>query len=92
MASSEFKLGDAPIEEKYREEMRHIGSALHEYFNEGDVPVEQAKTAFVLMVFNVGIGPGRCNYIATCRREDVIVLLTEQLARLKGMPDVEGRA
>jgi len=89
---TEFSLGDAPIEARYREEMRHIGSALHEYLNGEDVPIEKAKTAFVLLVFDVGTDSGRCNYIATCRREDVIALLTEQLARFKGMPYEEGRA
>jgi len=92
MDSSDFNLGDAPIEEKYREGMRAIGHGLHAFFNGGDVPIEKAKTAFVLMVFDVGIGPGRCNYMATCRREDVVTLLTEQLARFKGMPDEEGHA
>jgi hypothetical protein len=90
MASSERELGDGPVEEKYREQMRAIGEGLHEFLNGEGVPIEKARTAFVLLVFDTGIGPGRCNYIATCRRDDVIALLTEQLARFKGSPDVEG--
>jgi hypothetical protein len=34
----------------------------------------------------------RCNYISNGRREDVVVLLKEQLARFEGSPDVTGRA
>ena len=83
-------IGDAPIEEKYRDQMRAIVIVLHEYFN-GKVPIGKAKTAFVLMVFDVG-DTGRCNYIATANREDVVTLLKEQLSRFEGMPDIEGRA
>jgi hypothetical protein len=36
--------------------------------------------------------PEFCNYISNARREDVIMLLKEQLARFEGQPEVSGRA
>ena len=35
---------------------------------------------------------GRCNYIASAPREDIINLLKEQLAQFEGPPEREGRA
>jgi hypothetical protein len=37
-------------------------------------------------------GAHRCNYISNASREDVVVLLKEQLARFEGQPEIEGRA
>lgn len=33
-----------------------------------------------------------CNYISNAVRDDVVVLLKEQLARFEGSPDVTGHA
>lgn len=94
-SSTEHTLGDAPIEPAYRAQMNAIGDVLHETFNGPNVPISQAKVAFVLMVFPIGQPDGkhRCNYISTANREDVACLLREQLAYFEGMPPSKpGRA
>jgi len=47
---------------------------------------------FLLMVFPFDGFDGRANYISNANRDDVIVLLKEQLARFEGMPDQKGKA
>jgi hypothetical protein len=44
------------------------------------------------MMFDIGSGPGRCNYIANVDRDDVVVLLKEQLAYFEGRVTEEGHA
>lgn len=80
------RIGDKPIEARHAELMRSIAEALDEGFNGATRP---RKVGFVLMVFNFG-DEGRCNYISNANREDVTVLLREQLARFEGMPGGEG--
>jgi len=82
------RLGDAPIEAKHHKTMNLLARFLDEQFN-GDGP---RKVGFVMMVFDFGIGPSRCNYISNAERADVVTLLKEQLARFEGQPDIEGRA
>jgi hypothetical protein len=81
-------LGDAPIEQQYREQMNSMAQYIDRYFNGPD---RKKTTGFVLMTFAFG-GEGRCNYISNARREDVVVALKEQLARFEGSPDVTGHA
>jgi hypothetical protein len=85
------RLGDAPIEEKYRLQMNALARALDNLLN-GDKRGEDATTGFCLMMFDIGIGPGRANYISNVKREDVIMLLKEQLARFQGQLEIEGHA
>jgi hypothetical protein len=84
-------LGDAPIEEKYRDQMRHLAEALDEFLNP-DAEKGKHPVGFMLMVFPLDSHEGRCNYISNARREDVVVLLKEQLARFQGQPEVRGTA
>ncbi len=83
-------LGDAPIEPRYASQMNALGHALDTALNKGKLPARD--TGFVLLVFPLHDHEGRCNYISNGQREDVIVLLREQLARFEGMPDAKGRA
>lgn len=83
-------LGDQPIEKQYRETMNELAQFLDGYFN-GLAKDHDRKTGFVLLTFAFG-DKGRCNYISNGRREDVVVLLKEQLARFEGSPDVTGHA
>jgi hypothetical protein len=90
MTDRSHTLGDAPIEEQYREQMKKLGEIIDSYFNGLALPGlpkgKKRKTGFILMVFPFGevkIG-GRCNY--------VVVLLKEQIKRFEGQPDVTGRA
>lgn len=80
-------LGDAP---KYREQMNSMAQYLDRFFN-GPDPGPDRKTGFVLLTFAFG-DQGRCNYISNAVRDDVVVLLKEQLARFEGSPDVTGHA
>lgn len=83
-------LGDAPIEAKYREQMNSMAQYLDRCFNGPELSGK--NTGFVLMTFEFGGDKGRCNYISNANREDVVVLLKEQLARFEGSPDVTGHA
>jgi hypothetical protein len=85
----EHRLGDAPIEEKYRQEMIEIASLLDKCFNDDG----KRKTGFVLMVFPYGDTSGRCNYISNgADRKDIVVLMKEMIARFEGQAEVTGNA
>jgi hypothetical protein len=84
------ELGDAPIEQKYRETMKGLAGFIDGFFN-GPTEDRPRKTGFVLLTFDFG-DSGRCNYISNAHRDDVVVLLREQLRRFEGSPDVTGRA
>ena len=81
-------LGDAPIEPEYIEEMNRLARFIDQRFN-GLAKGKSRKAGFVLLVFPFG-DQGRCNYISNAERDDVVVLLKEQLARFQGMPEVKG--
>jgi hypothetical protein len=85
---AEHTLGDGPIEEAYRERMNWLAHAIDEFFN-GDLRGEQRQIGFCLMVFKFGDG-GRANYISNANRDDVVIMLKEQLKRFEGQPENEG--
>jgi hypothetical protein len=88
----EHQLGDAPIEESYREKMRAIAQTLDEFFN-GEARGKERKTGFVLLVFPFGAQDGRCNYISNgADRRDIVTMMKEQIARFEGQPEMKGRA
>lgn len=92
--TDEHGIGDAPIEQRYHEMMNALAAGLDDVLNgrkDGD-PRDTRHTGFILMVFPFDGHAGRCNYISTASRDDVIVLLREQLARFAGTPDQTGRA
>jgi hypothetical protein len=91
MANDPRELGDAPIEDAYRQKMNELAAFLDRYFN-GEATRGQRKTGFVLMVFDFGEGGGRANYISNANRSDVVTLLKEQLRRFEGAPDMTGHA
>jgi uncharacterized protein (DUF885 family) len=91
MSEPKHTLGDAPIEERYREQMTQLARLLDQRLN-GLARGKGRKTGFVLLVFSFDGHEGRCNYISSAEREDVVVLLKEQLARFQGMPEARGRA
>jgi hypothetical protein len=86
------RLGDAPIEAEYREQMVATAQALDEYFN-GQAKGPNRKVGFVLLVFPYGEGEGRCNYISNgADRRDIVTMLKEQIKRFEGQPEVSGTA
>lgn len=86
--------GDAPVQAKFQERMLAAAHTLDTMFN-GDKRGTDRAVGFVLLVFDFGLpdGDARCNYISNgARREDVVALLKEQVARFEGMPAGEGHA
>lgn len=89
MSESPERLGDAPIEPKYVDLMNELAHAIDDVLNLGQ---PKKETGFVLLVFPLEDHRGRCNYVSNGRREDVIVLLKEQLARFEGRMGNDGTA
>ena len=86
-------LGDAPIPERYREQMSAIAATLDELFN-GNAKGAARKAGFVLLVFPFGDAKGaRCNFISNgADHKDVVTLMREMIARFEGQPEMTGRA
>ncbi len=90
--TSEIKLGDAPIEPKYKDQMIAIAQSLDEVFN-GGLKYPEKQTGFVLLIFPFYGHEGRCNYISNgADRRDIIVLMKEQIKRFEGQPELKGTA
>lgn len=84
-------IGDGPIEARYREMMSAIAHGLDEILNDG-IQGNDKRTGFVLLIFPFNDHEGRCNYISNAQREDIVILLKEQLARFEGQPENRGHA
>lgn len=85
------RLGDGPIEARYREKMWMVVRALDEFFN-GGARGDDREVGFILLVFLFGAREGRCNYLSNgADRRDVVTLLKEQLAYFEGQAEVSGR-
>lgn len=91
MKKRPHQLGDAPIEEKYYENMNVVAGALDQMFN-GDTKGKQREVGFVLLTFPFGSTDGRCNFISNgADRKDIVVLFKEMIARFEGQPQIKGR-
>ena len=90
-ATTEGRIGDAPIQPEFAETMEGVARGLDNVFN-GDAKGEDRKVGFVLLVFPFEGRAGRCNYIANANRADVLALLKEQVARFEGQTEMEGHA
>lgn len=89
---TDHTLGDAPIEPQYRDTMNRVAGALDEAFN-GVAKGQDRKVGFILLVFPFGANDGRCNYVSNgASREDIVIMLKEQIARFEGQPEMKGRA
>lgn len=87
----EHTLGDAPIQEELYEMMNALARGLDKILN-GEAKGDAKKNGFVLLVFPFEGHEGRCNYISNAQRDDIIVLLKEQIKRFEGQPEVSGTA
>ena len=87
------RLGDAPIEEAYYQQMNAVAAGLDEFFN-GDAKHPNKQVGFVLLLFPYGDDPkGRCNFISNgADRRDIVTLFKEMIARFEGQPEMKGRA
>ena len=83
------QIGDGPIEQKLLDAMNSLAKGIDSILNDKKRPKENG---FILLVFPFEGHDGRCNYISNARREDVVVLLKERLARLEGQPEMKGHA
>lgn len=84
------QLGDAPIQDEYREQMNQLARALDKVLN-GDKKGHHRKVGFVLLVFEFGEKEGRCNYISNgADRRDIVALFKEQIKRFEGQPEMKG--
>lgn len=93
MSKKPERLGDAPIEQLYREQMKALAGAIDEVFNPTTRGAER-KTAFVLLVFPFGDhDDSRCNFISNgADRKDLVCLFREMIARFEGQPEMKGTA
>jgi hypothetical protein len=82
------RLGDGPIDPALHASMNKIGRVMGNVFKN----LGHGQWGFCLMVFPFTNFDGRCNYISNAKREDVLILLKEQVRRFEGAPDVEGHA
>jgi hypothetical protein len=90
MTKKPERLGDAPIDQKYRDEMNAVAKALDSIFN-GEARGADRKVGFVLLVFEYGEKQGRCNYLSNgADRRDIITLMKEQIRRFEA--DMTGHA
>lgn len=82
-------IGDGPVEQRHVEHMKELARAIDTYLNPQriDDPVAERTVGFVLLVSS--FDGERCNYMSNIRRQDVVAMLTEQLARFRGMPTTE---
>jgi hypothetical protein len=86
------RLGDRPIDPKYRNMMNRVAKALDGTFN-GEARGAERAVGFVLLVFPFGEKDGRCNYISNgADRRDIVTLFKEQIKRFEGQPDMTGHA
>lgn len=85
------RIGDGPIDPKVHGVMNDIARIVDETLNGTPLPARR-RNGFILMVFPFDDHEGRCNYISNAARDDMKVLLREQLARFEGMPEARGRA
>lgn len=85
-------LGDAPVEPAYEQGMKDVARAIDAMFNGPPEEGKEKEVAFILMVFPFNNHEGRCNYMSNAKREDVLIMLKEQVARFEGQPEVVGHA
>ena len=88
----EHRLGDKPIEGRYHEQMVAVMKTLDEFINPGQ-KAPNKTTGIVVLMFDYGEGPGRCNFISNgADRRDIVTLFKEMIARFEGQPEVSGKA
>jgi len=89
---STHTIGDAPVEAEYAEVMKQIASAVDMMLNGTPEENAEKKNGFILMMFPMNNHDGRCNYMSNAKREDVVIMLKEQIKRFEGQAEVVGHA
>ena len=87
-------LGDAPTK-AFREKMEHLATFLDVYCNgEGAQPrrrgiKDQRRIGFILLLFEFGDQPSRCNFISNgADPREVVALCKEMISRFEGQPEM----
>lgn len=87
------RLGDAPVEERYHDQMTAVMQSLDEFLNGPKGPSYVKRTGIIIMMFPYGDESGRCNYMSNgADRRDVVTLMKEMISRFEGQPELEGHA
>lgn len=87
------RLGDGPIEGRFRSMMTAAMAAVDGAFNPQAKAGGARTVGVIMLVFRYGEDAGRCNYISNgANRRDVAIMLREQAKRFEGQPDIEGHA
>ena len=81
-------LGDGPVVRELVDKMKAVMQSVDQFFNGDDEP---KQIGIILMVFPFDSG-GRCNYMSNAKREDVVIMLKEQIKRFEGQPEMKGTA
>ncbi len=87
------QLGDGPIVAKHAALMNKLGVLLDRAFN-GNEQGEDRKNGFILIVFPFSEATEdepRANYVSNASRDDVVIMLKEQVARFEGQSMEPGR-
>lgn len=87
-AAKAARIGAKPIEPTLSNPMQALAEVIDKTFNQD---VQPKRFGFVLMVWTFGDQAGRCNYVSNADRDDVKVLMREQLAYFGGMPEAAGK-
>lgn len=82
-------IGDGPVQPEYVEQMTAVARGIDDAFNGSARP---KKVGFILLVFPFDDHDGRANYMSNAKREDVVIMLKEQIARFEGQPEISGNA
>jgi hypothetical protein len=88
--TQEERLGDAPIDPKFREVMNDLAADLDTLFNPGLKGAER-MAGFVLLVFPLEGCEGLVNYISNTDRAEVVTMLREQLERFEIQSEIKGQ-
>lgn len=84
------RLGDNPVEARFRQQMEAVMEAVDTAFNGKERP---RAVGVVMMVFPYGADDGRCNFMSNgADRRDIILLMKEMVARFEGQPEIKGSA
>jgi hypothetical protein len=78
MSDQSHTIGDRPLDPRNAAIMKGLAGGIDTALKQ-----HQAGLGFILMVFPLGEHGGRANYISNANRDDVILLLREQLARFE---------
>ena len=81
---SRHQLGDAPVDPRSEDLLRALGRGLDEMLNPNP---DEKEWAFVVILTRFDETEGRANYLSNASRDDVVVMLREQLARFEGQAE-----